>query len=132
MFVKAGMMTAMKKTSKIIPVLLIALTVQFSYAFLCHAPGENKTCLMNCCKKPHHCADESGQKPEDCCMYRDSASQNFLVSKILPLSSFEMEAPLPVRLPPVFQPASAMNLEREFARHGPSPPLYILKQSFLL
>ncbi|MBI4411837.1 MAG: hypothetical protein HY541_05075 [Deltaproteobacteria bacterium] len=126
------MITIMKKMQKIVPFLLIALAVQFSYAFLCHSPGENKTCLMNCCKKPHHCADESGQKPEDCCLYRDSASQNFLVSKVLPLSFFDMEAPLPVHLPLVFQSASVVNVEREFVRYGPSPPLYILKQSFLL
>ena len=116
----------------VVPILLIALAVQFSYSFLCHAPGEDKICLMDCCKKSCHYADENGEKPEDCCVYRDSGSQNFLVSKVLLLSFTEMEAPLPVRLFAAFRPIKLTNVEREFARYGPSPPLYILKQSFLL
>ncbi|MBI2341003.1 MAG: hypothetical protein HYU99_11665 [Deltaproteobacteria bacterium] len=122
----------MKKIRKIVPILLIALVVQFSYSFLCHAPGEDKICLMDCCKKVHHCADKTGAKPEDCCVYRDSGSQNFLVSKAVPVSFSGMEIHLLERWSVAFRPVNVTNVEREFVLHGSSPPLYILKQSFLL
>ena len=122
----------MKSIKKIVPLLLFFFFLNVAYGFLCARTAEAGMCLMGCC---HHSMNQSGKVVRaampNCCSIESQNTQVFSKSDKVRLG----QNIFAVSHANEFPVLSAQAQNKSFRPLGDwihAPPLYVLKQSFLL